>query len=241
VGLAEQPVELAKAAGPEEDETMSKKNEHNPKLIFAVKDVRVEGHKVFAFGEAGTNATSPRLVRSVLRPDPETLLLDFEADDGLLQVITPVEATFEIEHPERFTRVTVHARSGSITRELTHGGEKADEAHHDFTLTGTAFSPPDIPETGKRPPKRGDTFMVSGPATTIYVFTVKAGTIRDRGELTQGLLESEESSFSTGVLQTIHPWTRGKFVLSTSSTPESSGGPHAPGDGTIDVGGGDGG
>lgn len=104
---------------------MNKKNDHNPKLIFTVKDVTVTQTKsipprtlVTASGEAGTNATNPRLVRCALVSIPETLQLDLEADDGLLQVITPVTATFEIEGPHGYNEVTVHAATNSITREV---------------------------------------------------------------------------------------------------------------------------
>ncbi|TMQ07652.1 MAG: hypothetical protein E6J90_42715 [Deltaproteobacteria bacterium] len=110
---------------------MSKKNDHNPKLILNVTDVEVAQTRsipprsfVIASGEARTNATSPRLVRCALPSIPETLQLDLEADDGPLPVITKVTAAYEIEGPHAFRQVTVHAETNSMSREVPPG-EKA--------------------------------------------------------------------------------------------------------------------
>lgn len=108
---------------------MSKQNDHNPKMILNVQDVEVAQTKsipprtfVIASGEARTNATSSRLMRSSLPSIPEMLQLDFEADDGPLQVITKVTAVYEIEGPHAFHQVTVHAATNSISRDVPAGG-----------------------------------------------------------------------------------------------------------------------
>ena len=109
---------------------MTNQNDHNPKLIFNVKDVEVAQTRsipprtfVIASGEARTNATSPRLVRCAQPSIPGMLQLDFEADDGPLQVITKVTAVYEIKEPHAFHQVTVHAATNSISREIPPGGK----------------------------------------------------------------------------------------------------------------------
>lgn len=109
---------------------MSKKNDHNPKLILNVNAVEVAQTRsipprtfVIASGEARTHAASPRLVRCPLPSIPETLQLDLEADDGPLQVITKVTAVYEIEGPHAFRQVTVHAATSSISRPVPPGGD----------------------------------------------------------------------------------------------------------------------
>lgn len=109
---------------------MSKQNDHNPKLILNVKDVEVAQTKsipprtfVIASGEARTNATGCRLMRCALPSIPETLQLDFEADDGPLPVITKVTAVYEIEGPHAFHQVTVHAATNSISRPVPPSGD----------------------------------------------------------------------------------------------------------------------
>jgi hypothetical protein len=121
---------------------MNKKNDHTPKLILNVNEVLIARTMsdpprtfVIASGEARTNATSPRLVRCEQPSIPETLGLDFEADDGHSHVITPVTAMFELKGTHGHNAVTVHAASNSITQEVPSNPSTIDASTvPDYTI-----------------------------------------------------------------------------------------------------------
>ncbi len=109
---------------------MSKKSEHDPKLIHAVKEVLVLQTKsipprtfVIAAGENRTGLTNPRLVPSERASIPEVLDLDFQVDHGAIEVITGASAVLEIELNGGKNEVTVHAATNSITQAATPGGK----------------------------------------------------------------------------------------------------------------------
>lgn len=91
-------------------------NETCKSEILEVKDagIIIKQDKIYmeAQGSARTNASNPRLVP---RPSiPEVIELDFEADPGPLQVITPVEAKYPLSNIRSFKSVTVYSDTNKI-------------------------------------------------------------------------------------------------------------------------------
>lgn len=230
---------------------MNTKHDHNPKLIYRVNEVLVLQTRslpprtfVVASGEAGTNATSARLVPSSRIGTPETLALDFEADDGAITVLTPVSAVREIELNGGKSHVTVHARINGITEDLPHGG-KAVSAPTPKTITFTIDASGNMTPAAEQSASVGDTVKcqnASGVTTWTHVRVYK-GTGASRARSTD--LHGTNDHFSVGTTGIpINALANGKGryeLVAATSAGLHAGHAHDPvsgNDGKINVGGG---
>lgn len=85
-------------------------------VTYSAIIIEQEDCYIKAQGNARTNASNPRLVP---RPSiPEVVELDFEADPGPLQMITPVEAKYPLSGIRGIESVTVYSDTNKISIQI---------------------------------------------------------------------------------------------------------------------------